>query len=76
MITRTIAAAVRIKRLGEHDERADRRAYWSRRTVEDRFAEVESLRRMWPELVGDPDEPMARVVHVRALGAPAPPRPR
>lgn len=71
-MTRTIVPVVRIARLGAVDERADRGAHWATRSIEDRIREVESLRRMWPELVGDPDVPIARVVHKRPLRAPAP----
>lgn len=69
---RSIAPVVRIARLAEVDERAERRAYWANRTIAERILEVEALRRMWPELTGDPDLPIARVVHKRALGAVAP----
>jgi len=37
----------------------------------DTIAEVESLRRLWIEITGDPDVPMVRVVHRRRLGDPA-----
>ena len=67
-MTRSIVPVVRIRRLGEVDERAERGAHWAQRTFEERIAEVESLRRMWPELTGDPDLPMERVVHKRRLG--------
>jgi hypothetical protein len=30
---------------------------------------------MWPDLTGDPDEPLVRVVHRRKLGDPPVPRP-
>jgi hypothetical protein len=69
---RTIAPVIRVARLNQVDEQAERRAYWAQRTVEERVHEVESLRRMWPELTGDPDAPIARVVHRRRLGQPAP----
>lgn len=72
MTSRSIAKVVRIVRLAELDERAERRAYWASRTVAERIAEVESLRRLWPGLTGNPDEPIARVVHKRRLGDPAP----
>jgi hypothetical protein len=66
-VTSSIAKFVRIARLGEVDERNDRRTYWLSRPIEERIREVEVLRRMWPELVGDPDQPIARVVFKRAL---------
>lgn len=65
---RTIAPVVRKARLGEVDERAERRDYWSRQTMEARLLEVESLRRMWIEITGDPDRPIEKVVHKRRLG--------
>lgn len=73
---RTISRVVRVARLSDIDERAERRAHWSTRSVVDRLRELESLRRMWPELTGDPDAPIVRVVHKRRLGEPAlaPPR--
>jgi hypothetical protein len=75
MSEREIARVVRIAKLGEVDERAERRAYWVGRSIEERIREVESLRRMWTEITGDPDEPIVRVIHKRRLGEPAPPRP-
>ena len=69
---RIIARAVRIARLGEVDERAERRAYWAGRSIEERLAEVELLRRAWIEVTGDPDRPIVRIVHKRRLGEPAP----
>ncbi len=68
---RVIAATVRIARLGEIDERAERRAHWASRSVAERLAEVEFLRRLWCDLGGDPDLPMQRVVVRRRLGEPA-----
>jgi hypothetical protein len=68
-MTRTIAPVVRIARLAAVDERAERRAYWQARTIDERIREVESLRRMWPELVGDADAPIARVVHKRPFAS-------
>lgn len=68
---RTIAPVVRITRLTDTDERAERQAYWARRSVVERLLELESLRRMWPEITGDPDLPIVRVVHKRKLGEPA-----
>jgi hypothetical protein len=58
------------------DEDAERLAYWRTRTPAERFLEVESLRRLWIEITGDPDVPMVRVIHRRRLGEPAikPPR--
>jgi hypothetical protein len=76
MTARSIAPTVRIVRLGDVNERAERRAYWASRSIEERIAEVESLRRLWPELVGDADAPIARAVHKRRLGEPAPKAPR
>lgn len=74
-MTRTIIPVARIARLTDIDERAERRAYWASRSTEERIREVESLRRLWPELVGDLDQPIARVVHKRRLGEPAPAKP-
>ena len=68
---RTIAPVARITRLTDLDERAERQAYWAGRSVADRLVELESLRRMWPEITGDPDLPIVRVVHKRKLGEPA-----
>ncbi len=65
MSERAIKPVVRKRRLGEVDEDAERRAYWSTRSVEERFLEVEVLRRLWIEVTGDPDAPMVRVVHKR-----------
>lgn len=64
--SRTIAPVVHRKRLGD-DDAVERRAYWRSRTVEERILEVESLRRMWIERTGDPDQPIARVVSRRPL---------
>jgi len=50
---------------------AERRAYWASQSPAERFAEVESLRRLWIEITGDPDLPMVRVGHRRRLGEPA-----
>ena len=71
-VKRDIALVIRKARLGEIDERAERRAYWGAQPMEVRIAEVEVLRRMWIELTGDPDQPMQLVVHKRQLGEPAP----
>lgn len=70
-VRRTIAPVVRRVARAELDEDAERLAYWRRRTPAERVAEVESLRRLWVELTGDPDLPMVRVVHRRRLGDPA-----
>lgn len=67
---------VRIARLSDVDERAERRAYWATRSMAERLVELEALRRMWPELTGDPDAPIERIVHKRRLGEPAPAPPR
>jgi hypothetical protein len=75
MKSRALSPVVRVARLGEIDERAERRAHWASRPIAERIAEVESLRRLWPELTGDPDQPIARVVHKRRLGEPAPAKP-
>ena len=73
---RAIPPVVRKVRLDQLDEVAERRAYWQAQPPEARFAEVESLRRLWIEITGDPDLPIVRVVHRRRLGEPAikPPR--
>lgn len=76
MTERKILPVVRKRRRDDLDEDAERRAYWRTRTPAERIAEVESLRRLWIEITGDPDVPMVRVVHRRRLGEPAikPPR--
>ena len=73
---RKIPLVVRVVRRAELDEDAERLAYWRSRTPAERVAEVESLRRLWIEITGDPDLPMVRVVHRRRLGEPPikPPR--
>jgi hypothetical protein len=74
---RAIAPVARKVRREELDEQAEGLAYWNAQTPEARIAEVESLRRLWIEITGDPDLPMVRVVHRRRLGEPAieaPPR--
>lgn len=71
MTKRLIAPVVRKSHLGEVDERAERAAYWATQPAAARIAEVESLRRMWIEVTGDPDRPIERVVHRRRLGEPA-----
>ena len=75
-IRREIPLVVRKVRRDELDEDAERLAYWRGRTAAERNAEVESLRRLWIEITGNPDVPMVRVVHRRRLGDPAiqPPR--
>ncbi|HEU4730994.1 MAG TPA: hypothetical protein VFT22_24035 [Kofleriaceae bacterium] len=72
---RTIPLVVRKVRREDLDEVAERRAYWERQPPEARLAEVESLRRLWIEITGDPDLRMERVVHRRRLGEPAIQRP-
>ncbi len=67
MKDRAIAPVVRIARLSSVDERAERRAYWATQSPEARIREVESLRRMWIEITGDPDLPIERVVQKRRL---------
>jgi hypothetical protein len=73
---REIPVVVRKVRRDELDEDAERLADWRGRTAAERIAEVESLRRLWIEITGDPDVAMVRVVHRRRLGEPAiqPPR--
>jgi hypothetical protein len=73
---RAIPPVVRKVRLDELDEAAERHAYWKTQSPEARVAEVESLRRLWIEITGDPDVPMVRVVHRRRFGEPGvkPPR--
>ena len=71
-MTRSIVPVVRKVALSELDKQAERRAYWRQQPAEAHLAEVESLRRMWIELHGDPDEPISRVVNKRRLGEPAP----
>ena len=68
---RAIPPIVRKVRRDQLDEQAEGRAYWQAQTPEARIAEVESLRRLWIEITGDPDIPMVRVVHRRRLGEPA-----
>jgi len=73
---RAISPVVRKVRRDEFDEQAERRTYWESQPPAARIAEVESLRRLWIEITGDPDLPIVRVVHRRRLGEPAikPPR--
>jgi hypothetical protein len=75
-VRRAIPPVVRKVRRDELDEQAERRVYWQGRSAAERIAEVESLRRLWIEITGDPDQPIARVIHKRRLGEPAvrPPR--
>ncbi len=68
MTEREIATVVRRRALDGSDEYAERAAYWKTRSIEERFLEVESLRRLWTEITGDPDEPIVRAVHRRKLG--------
>jgi len=49
---------------------AEARAFWASQSPAQRIIELESLRRMWPEITGDPDAPMARVIHKRRRGEP------
>jgi hypothetical protein len=79
IVSRSIAPVVRKVRREELDEQAEGLAYWNTQTPEARIAEVESLRRLWIEVTGDPDLPIVRVIHRRRLGEPAihaPPRHR
>jgi hypothetical protein len=73
---RAISPVVRKVRRDQLDEQVARRAHWATRSPEERFAEVESLRRLWIEITGDPDAPIMRVVHRRRLGEPPIPPPR
>ena len=66
---RTIALVAR--KLSFEQVDAERRAYWADKSPADRIIELESLRRMWPEIAGDPDIPLVRVVYRRRRGAPA-----
>ncbi len=66
-MTRTIQPAVRKRKLGA-DTDGEKRSYWSRQSPQARIAEVESLRRMWIQITGDPDQPIARVICKRKLG--------
>lgn len=68
---RAIAPVVRKVRRDELDEQAEGRRYWAAQSPAARFAEVESLRRLWIEVTGDPDLPIVRVIHRRRLGEPA-----
>lgn len=64
---RTIARVVRRAKLGD-DDGAETLAHWLAQPIERRLLEVEALRRMWIERLGDPDQPMARVIRRRRLG--------
>lgn len=66
-----ILPVVRKVRRDELDEQGERLAYWRAQPPAARIAEVESLRRLWTEITGDPDVPMVRVIHRRRLGDPA-----
>ncbi|GEM_PF-3016775 len=68
MTKREIAVVVRRTALSASDEYAERAAYWKTRSIEERLLEVESLRRLWIEITGDPDVPIVRAVHRRKLG--------
>ena len=74
-MTRAMAIVARKGRLGEIDEDGDRRRYWATQDPAARIAEVESLRRVWIGLTGDPDLPIVRVIHRRGLRDPAVPPP-
>ena len=63
---RTIERFVRRARLGDDDDEQTL-AYWLAQPIERRILEVEVLRRMWIERLGDPDRPMERVVARRRL---------
>ena len=67
MTPRAIALVVRKRRLDDLDEDAERSAYWATRTIEERIAEVEHVRRVWIEQTGDPTAPIARIVLRRSL---------
>lgn len=64
---RTIERVVRRTRLGDDDDESSL-AFWLAQPIERRILEVEALRRMWIERLGDPDQPMERVVARRRLG--------
>lgn len=66
MLKRNIEWVVNRSRLGEEDDGASVR-YWLSQPVERRILEVEALRRMWIEQLGDPDRPMMRVIARRKL---------
>ena len=63
---RSIERVVRRTKLGDDDD-ARTLAYWLAQPIERRILEVEALRRMWIDRLGDPDQPMARVIARRRL---------
>lgn len=63
---RTIERVVRRARLGDDDDERTL-AYWLAQPIEARILEVEALRRMWIDRLGDPDLPMERVITRRRL---------
>jgi hypothetical protein len=67
MSERDITRTVRLVETKALDGRAERRAYWASRSIEERILEVESLRRMWIEVTGDPGVPIQRVVQRRSI---------
>jgi hypothetical protein len=72
---RQIALVVRKIRMGQLDEHAESLAFWAGKSPEEKLTEAESLRQMWPELTGDANEPLVRVLHRRRLGDPPVRRP-
>lgn len=68
---RAILPVIRKVRRDQLDEQTERLSYWQGRSAAERIAEVESLRRLWIEITGDPDQPIVRVIHKRRLGEPA-----
>jgi hypothetical protein len=64
MKKRSVAAVARKYKLGEEPKPAD---YWLSRTHEERWLEVEACRRLWIEITGDPDQPIAKVVQKRKM---------
>jgi len=71
-MNRSIKPVVRKAKLGQLDDTGERLAYWLQQPLAARIAEVEVLRRVWRELTGDPDQPIARVVFRRRLGEKSP----
>ena len=63
---RVIELGVRRAKLGDDDD-PQTLAYWLAQPMERRILEVEALRRMWIDRLGDPDQPMVRVVTRRRL---------